>query len=144
MASNTLVWDPLGDHPYRAWDADTHPTVEHGDTWPMKLTRNCPTKMWARGLLSSQEYSGQFERYLTGAFEAVVEQRRGSSKIWWTIPYVVSRVQQDTTFPPRVRKALLAVRVHGVAWTTACELLHVTSSQLARAEAKITKTYLSA
>lgn len=123
------------------WDAEAYPPVEHQDQAPLKLTVNKPIKMWANGLLSSQEWSGQFYRYLTPAFDFAADQARGRVN-WWHVPYVLERVRQDKRINYVHLVALLAVRVHGLAWDVAFERYHCTNVQLSRLEARITRTYI--
>src|SRR5581483_3059078 len=93
------------------WDADRNPPVQHEETAPTKLTVNQPTKMWASGLLSSQEWSGPFTRYIAPAFDYAADQARQQSN-WWTYAYILERLQHEQRIPANHLEALLAVRLH--------------------------------
>ena len=130
------------DHGLANWDAEKYPPVEHEETAPLKLTVNKPVKIYGAsvGLLSSQEWSGQFYRYLTPAFHYAADKARGRVN-WWHVPSIITRLQRDSSVKLNQSQALLAVRVQGVAWPVAFDRYHCTAAQLGRLEERIRRQY---
>jgi len=130
----------MGPYPYEGWDALKNPPVLHEDEAPLKLNVNRPVKMHGRDLLSSQDWSGQFFRYIGDAQPRLVREIHGKVR-WWRIPYVIGRLRQDNTINQAHLTALLLVKREEATQEQVEATYACTQGQLDRLNRRITRQY---
>lgn len=136
-------WNPIDDPQLRRWNALQNPAIVHEDHAPLKLHVNKPVPLARKDLLTGQDYSGQFYRYIDLAFQQANDHEQGRVN-WWHLPYVLARISQDETLKQAPLLALLAYRLHSLSWEDALTTYHCQGWQVNRLERHIVRTYQKA
>ena len=134
-------WCPIDDPYLSRWNALQNPAIQHEDNAPLKLHVNKPVPLARKDLLTGQDYSGQFYRYIDLAFQQAKAKDAGRVN-WWHLPYVLARISQDESINRRHLLALLAFRVGGMSWQTTLDTYQCGAQHLKRLERTIIRAYM--